>query len=43
MLKNDMTVICVSLESAKPFSSYEGLKMNKAIFKTVRKCRFLSF
>ena len=37
--------ICVSLKSAKPFSSYEALKMGRGILNEfeVEKCRFPTF
>ena len=33
----------VSLQSAKPFSNYEGLKIHKGILKPVGKCCFQLF
>ena len=39
MLKKDM---CIMI-TAKPFSSYEGLNLNKEILKYIRKCHFPTF
>ena len=35
--------MCVSLKSAKPFSSYEALKIGQGIVIEVGKCRFPTF
>ena len=37
---SNVEMICVSLKSAKPFSSYEALKMGRGILIEDRKCRF---
>ena len=42
-LSNCWRTICVSLKSAKPFSSYEALKTGRGILIEVGKCRFPTF